>query len=194
MYRIPTIELLNKDNTSDKSISQSTESSKPGVHEATASAPSVDSDITSLEHLHITDTTKDSQKPSSETIVKINDTTPHQLGSSDTPNVSLTSPSNVSSDKKPQPAELKANTKVVNDGPKVSVGPKHYGIASMQKLPPRERVMSALQQWKTPDTVRFLAGCLPDYSKNDADDEVSKRYIISMCNEITKGCIVNTCV
>ena len=184
--------MLNKDNTSDKSISKSTESSKP---EGTACTPSVDNDISSLEHLHISNRTKgevdsDSEQPSSEIIVKTNDTTPHRLdnsaGSSDVPNVSLASPSNVSSDKKPQPAELNANTKVVNDGPKSSVGPKHYGVTPMQKLPPRERVMSALQQWKTPETVRFLAGCLPDYSKNDDDDdEVSKRYMeILLCDEV----------
>ena len=188
LCRIPTIELLSKDSTSEKNISKSTESSKsePDVHEYSASAPSVE--------LHVPDTKSDKgevdsdvKQSSSEAREKTSDCisliiTPQldsNTSSNNKPDVSLIDPSNVSSDITPQPAvghPMKANTKVVSDGAKVSVGPKHYG-APMQKLPPRERVMSALLQWKTSETVRFLAGCLPDYSKTDGDDEVSKSYM-----------------
>ena len=195
MYRIPTIELLNKDNTSEESISKPTECSKPDVHEVTASVPSVKDSITSLERLHISDAKSDKEKVDSElNPVKTNDSaspTPHQLDNnadpSTKPNSSLTGPS---SDKKPWAAashQVKAN---IFDGPKV-VGPKHYGVAPMQKLPPREKVMSALLQWKTSETVRFLAGCLPDYSKSDGSDEVSKRdafqYPFSICDRILEN-------
>ena len=65
--------------------------------------------------------------------------------------------------------------KVISDVPKVSVGPKHYG-APIQKLPPSDKVMSAILQWKTSETMRFLAGSLPDFSKDDGDDEVSQNW------------------
>ena len=89
--------------------------------------------------------------------------------------VSLIGPSNFT---KPQPDvthQVKADGKVVNDKAKVSQGPKHYG-ALMQKVPPCERVMSALLQWKTPETVKYLAGFLPDHRRINSDDGVSKRY------------------
>ena len=178
--RLPTIELLSKDNTSEKVINKSTANSKPGTrkNEATSSAPSIEESITSLEHLHISSDKgqvhDNAKQLNSEAMVKTDDAsiTPQLDKNITKPNVvGLDTPN----DKKPQsPIGHKieeANGKIIDDGSKVNMGPKHYG-APVQKLPPREKVMSALLQWKTFETVRFLAGSLPDYGNDAVDDKV----------------------
>ena len=185
--RLPKIELLSKDGNSEKDTI--TESTTPGIHEATANVPSVEDSPVSLECLHISERVSDKGKVDSDIeqlsteamMETINDKTlAPQLDNK--PNVNLASecnPLSIPSDNKPQPAkplQMEANSRGVSDGPKVYLGPKHYG-APVQKLPPREKVMSALLQWKTPETVKFLAGSLPDFTKNDVNEnEVSLIY------------------
>jgi len=187
MYRLPTIELLNKDGKLEGNLSIS-DSSKPDKDETIASTQSVEDSATSVEYLHESDTESDkgevdsdNDQPGTEAIVNTKDSTSFTLqsnnnsGSSSKPKVGSSSDfkqSCVSS--KPQTTvghQVKA--KVISDVPKVSVGPKHYG-APIQKLPPSDKVMSAILQWKTSETMRFLAGSLPDFSKDDGDDEVSQ--------------------
>lgn len=183
-YSLPTIELLNKASKSEKDVDKYAINinSTPGD---TADIPSAEESVQSFEHLHISDTRTDKERKvnngidqlDTETMVDSNNTSLTNYSdytNNNKPVVSLSSeskPSNVSSDHKPQLTiahQMKAGL------PKDCIGPKHYG-APVQKLPPRDKVMSALLQWKTPETVRFLAGSLPDYGKSDdSDDEVSE--------------------
>ena len=179
--RLPTIELLSKNDTSGKVNSKSAASSKPGIHkdEATTSAPSVEQSATSLEHLHISSDEgqvhNNAKQLSSETVVKTDDAsiTPRSDKDNAQPNaIGLDTPSNKNPRSPTRHKMEEANGKAIDDGSKVNIGPKHYG-APVQKLSPREKVMSALLQWKTSETVRFLAGSLPDYGKDDVDNKVS---------------------
>lgn len=173
----------------NNSESATAENTKPGTHDATVAAPSVEDSAVSLECLHISDTKLDKGKVDSgikllsdeATAITSNGTPPQLEDAIDASNRSDISPTtkcdslHTPSDAKMQFAghhQTVATNNVVNSRPKVTVGPKHYG-APVQKLPPREKVTSALLQWKTPDTITFLAGALPDYSKVDKDKEVS---------------------
>ena len=181
--RLPKIELLSKENNSK---SATTKDTKPGTHEAIVAAPSVEDNAVSLGCLHISDTKLDKGKVdsgiellSNEATAKTSNGTPPQLedtiDASNRSDISLTTKcdsSHTPSDAKILHHQTVATNNVVNSRPKVTVGPKHYG-APVQKLPPREKVTSALLQWKTPDTIKFLAGALPDYSKVGEDKEVS---------------------
>ena len=184
--------MSNESNSEKDTITKST---KPGTHEATA-VPSVEDNAVFLECLHISDTKPDKgivdsndEQLNTEVAVKTSDNktvTPKletATGTSNKSGISLTSEcdsSKIPSDTKLQFTghhRTEATSNVINNGPKVNVGPKHYG--AVQKLPPREKVMSALLQWKTLETIKFLAGALPDYSKVGDDSEVRKQHITS---------------
>lgn len=173
---------MTNDGSSKQIVSKFTGISKPNIHGATAGPPSVEDN---LENLHICDTVSKKGKVddnvgqlNTEATANVTAQSDGETNSSYKTKVNLTSecnPSSMSNDKKLQPPighQMDTNGRVINDGSKLSVGPKHYG-APVQKLLPREQVMAALLQWKTPETVRFLGGFLPDYNKNDGDDEVS---------------------
>lgn len=190
--RLPRIELLSNEGNSEKDTA--TKSTKPGTHEATATAaPSVEDSAVSLECLHVSDTKPDkgivdsnSKQLNSEVTVKTNDNTNVTPKLETAIDTSISSTSKCDSSDIPSDAKLQfsghhqTDQTTSNNGPKVNVGPKHYG-APVQKLPPREKVMSALLQWKTPETIKFLAGALPDYSKVGDDSEVRKQHITSPC-------------
>lgn len=194
MWSLPQIDLLSKDSKSEENTT--TESTKLGIHQAVAGAPSVEDSTASLDHLHISDTkSNEDSNIEQQPVVKITDntsSTPPQLDndtdSSNKPNVCVSRECDTSdkqSDHKLHQTE--ASSKVISGGPKVNTGPKHYGAPPVQKLPPREKVMSALLQWKTSETVRFLAGALPDYSKNDDGDTVSNKHVMVRPINTTKS-------
>lgn len=174
---------MSKENNSESATAENT---KPGTHDGTVAAPSVEDSAVSLECLHISDTKLDKGKVGSgiellnnEATAKTSNGTPPQLedaidasNRSDTSLTTKCDSSHTPSDAKILHHQTVATNNVVNSRPKVIVGPKHYG-APVQKLPPCEKVTSALLQWKTPDTIKFLAGALPDYSKVGEDKEVS---------------------
>ena len=123
---------------------------------------SVDSTITSLEQTHLSDTASS------------NGSDTRNGDTQDQPNASVEK-SDTTSDVVNSKPELtlshERKTEIIKqDTPKPTVGPKHYGAPS-QKLSPRERVMAALLEWKTPKTVKFLKGTEPDL--NQLDEPVS---------------------
>ncbi|XP_065896756.1 putative RNA polymerase II subunit B1 CTD phosphatase rpap2 isoform X1 [Dysidea avara] len=129
---------------------------------------SVDSTITSLEQTHLSDTASS------------NGSDTRNGDTQDQPTASVEK-SDTTSDVVNSKPELtlshERKTEIIKqDTPKPTVGPKHYGAPS-QKLSPRERVMAALLEWKTPKTVKFLKGTEPDLNQLDEPVDNGNKYL-----------------
>ena len=120
---------------------------------------SVDSSIiTSLEQIHL------STAPFSDSDTKNGNMQAQPI-------TSLEKSDTISDNAKSKPDLYKKKTEIIEqDIPIPTAGPKHYGAPS-QKVSPRERVITALLEWKTLKTINFLKGTEPDL--NQLDEPVS---------------------